>query len=238
MNKGYKVYKHTTPSGKCYIGITRQRLTKRWKNGQGYKGCTAFFRAIEKYGWENISHEILAEGLTEEDACTEEQKYIKLFRSADPAYGYNLTHGGEHYCQTDQSREALRKSLKKYYSDKENRKKVSERQIGKRASAETRQKMSEARSRYIKAHPEARDSCRRNFLGKKRSQRNCELLRLANEKPVLCVDTGVIFPSTIAAAKYAGVSNTAVTNNIHGRSKMCGGHVFRHADAPKMEATK
>lgn len=230
MSDAYKVYKHTTPSGKCYIGITKQTLTKRWKNGQGYEGCTAFYRAVKKYGWCNIKHEILAEGLTEEEACSAEQKYIKAFQSSDPVHGYNLTHGGEHYTQTEESRAALSRSLKKFYANEGNRKRVSERQIGKRASAETRRKMSEARSRYIAEHPETREKCRSTFRGMKRSARNCELLRLANERPVLCADTGAVFRSTIEAAKFAGVSRTAVTNNLRGRSKTCGGHVFKYAD--------
>lgn len=34
-NNQYCVYKHTSPSGKCYIGITRQNPIKRW----GQDGC-------------------------------------------------------------------------------------------------------------------------------------------------------------------------------------------------------
>lgn len=29
----YTVYKHTTPSGKVYIGITGQKPERRWQNG-------------------------------------------------------------------------------------------------------------------------------------------------------------------------------------------------------------
>lgn len=29
-NNNFCVYKHTSPSGKCYIGITNQDLEKRW----------------------------------------------------------------------------------------------------------------------------------------------------------------------------------------------------------------
>jgi len=32
----YTVYQHTVPNGKNYIGITRQEIGKRWKNGKGY----------------------------------------------------------------------------------------------------------------------------------------------------------------------------------------------------------
>ena len=30
------VYKHTSPSNKVYIGITKLNLIKRWQGGKGY----------------------------------------------------------------------------------------------------------------------------------------------------------------------------------------------------------
>ena len=64
----YTVYKHTCPNGKVYIGITKQKPERRWGiNGRGYKENEYFYRAIQKYGWQNIKHEIIAEGLTEEE---------------------------------------------------------------------------------------------------------------------------------------------------------------------------
>ena len=68
----YTVYKHTTPSGKIYIGITSNDPKYRWKNGYGYMNNKYFFNAIKKYGWNNISHEILFTGLSEEEAYSKE----------------------------------------------------------------------------------------------------------------------------------------------------------------------
>lgn len=92
--KKYIVYKHTSPSNKVYIGITRQEPSKRWENGRGYRECPAFWCAIQKYGWENINHEILCEGLSKEEAETEEIRLIKFFRITDARYGYNIENGG------------------------------------------------------------------------------------------------------------------------------------------------
>ena len=93
--KRYSVYKHTTPSGKVYIGITSKKAEQRWLNGRGYKRNTHFWNAIQKYGWENITHEILAENLTKEEACGCEQMYIAIYGSCEPEKGYNMTYGGE-----------------------------------------------------------------------------------------------------------------------------------------------
>ena len=89
----YYVYRHVSPSGKSYIGITKQRPERRFQNGMGYKTQDSFFRAIVKYGWGNFSHEILEEGLTEKEACEKEAYYISVYNSFSPN-GYNTREGG------------------------------------------------------------------------------------------------------------------------------------------------
>lgn len=92
----YTVYKHTAPNGKVYIGITKQNPEQRWKNGNGYKDNEHFYRAIMKYGWENIKHEIVENGLTKEQACDLEIELIEKYDSTNPCNGYNNSIGGEY----------------------------------------------------------------------------------------------------------------------------------------------
>jgi len=109
----YSVYKHTTPSGKIYIGITSKDIKKRWLNGRGYRKNDHFWNAIKKYGWDNIKHEVIAEGLTKEEACRLEQMYISIFESYIPGKGYNMTMGGETGAiHTIESRHKLSESKK------------------------------------------------------------------------------------------------------------------------------
>lgn len=104
----YCVYKHTTPTGKVYIGITSKPAEKRWLNGRGYARNEHFWNAIQKYGWGNIKHEILLSGLTETEACEKEQEFIATYGSHDPRKGYNLTTGGEAGTKhTEESRRKL-----------------------------------------------------------------------------------------------------------------------------------
>lgn len=91
----YVVYKHTSPSGKVYIGITGKTPEERWRDGRGYSHNSLFARAIKKYGWENISHEILAENLSAEKAKELECYFISQYRATERDYGYNLTDGGD-----------------------------------------------------------------------------------------------------------------------------------------------
>lgn len=93
--KTYTVYKHTSPSGKVYIGITSRKPEYRWNKGKGYreKDQQCFYRAIKKYGWENIKHEILYTNLTEEEAKTLEISLIKYYKKLK--LSYNMTDGGD-----------------------------------------------------------------------------------------------------------------------------------------------
>lgn len=96
--KNYKVYLHTLPNGKKYVGITKQDVKYRWQNGNGYKNNSRFYNAILKYGWNNIKHEVLFDGLTQEEAYKLEIEMIALNESNNPNYGYNQTEGGENVC--------------------------------------------------------------------------------------------------------------------------------------------
>lgn len=109
----YSVYKHTTPSGKVYIGITSKPVEERWLNGRGYARNEHFWNAIKKYGWENIEHHVLATGLSKEEASEVEKMYIALYRSHEIKHGYNLTEGGETgIVHTMESRRKLSESRK------------------------------------------------------------------------------------------------------------------------------
>lgn len=95
MGNSYFVYKHTCSNGKVYIGITCQTPSKRWHSGKGYYRNKYFTSAIEKYGWENIKHEILFDSLTQKEAEAKEIELIAFYKSNQREYGYNLSVGGE-----------------------------------------------------------------------------------------------------------------------------------------------
>jgi group I intron endonuclease len=101
-DKIYSVYKHTSPSGKSYIGITSMNPpSKRWANGKGYYRNVHFFNAINKYGWDNFKHEILATELTEDEAKNMEIELIDKLQTHISKYGYNVTLGGDGYLGVD-----------------------------------------------------------------------------------------------------------------------------------------
>lgn len=84
-------------NGKFYIGQTSSNLSRRSSGDSlvGYKNCTCFWNAIQKYGAKNFSRKIIKDNIkTQEEANNYEIFYISLFRSNDINYGYNLTTGG------------------------------------------------------------------------------------------------------------------------------------------------
>lgn len=94
MERKYTVYIHQNQiNGKRYIGITADTVQSRWRNGAGYKN-QVFGRAIEKYGWENFTHHIVAQNIDKHQAEQLEIALIKEFNTQDPAFGYNIAAGG------------------------------------------------------------------------------------------------------------------------------------------------
>lgn len=99
-SKKFIVYKHTSPSKKCYIGITCQQPIKRFGvNGKNYlynKTHTKhpyFYNAIMKYGWDNFQHEILYKDLDELQAKIMEISLIRFYKKTNQSY--NATQGGD-----------------------------------------------------------------------------------------------------------------------------------------------
>ena len=95
-DRSYCVYVHTNKmNGKKYVGQTCQLPPeRRWKNGDGYRGCLHFYSAIKKYGWDNFEHEILHDNLTKEEADKLENELIKKYNTTNNECGYNIKEGG------------------------------------------------------------------------------------------------------------------------------------------------
>lgn len=120
---GY-IYKHTSPSGKSYIGQTTRRLPEiRWKKGREYSTSPLILKAIEKYGWDNFTHEVLetVEANTKRELVQKlnkfEEYYIFKLNTLVPN-GYNLKTGGENHLVSEEVREKISKNNSKYWLGK------------------------------------------------------------------------------------------------------------------------
>lgn len=118
VSRKYCVYCHTLMvDGRKYIGITGQKPYDRWqRDGKGYhttRRNSYFANAINKYGWNNFTHEILFEHLTKDEAIAKEKELIERFNTTDKRYGFNSTSGGEGaFEMNDVAREKISKAHK------------------------------------------------------------------------------------------------------------------------------
>ena len=96
QKNNWLVYKHVNKvNGKMYIGITQKKPEYRWNEGKGYSTQGHFANAINKYGWDNFDHIIIAHGLSEKTAKHLEIKLIAHYNTMNPDNGYNETAGGD-----------------------------------------------------------------------------------------------------------------------------------------------
>ena len=163
------IYKITnTVNDKSYIGQTIHDAVKtRIRDHLRGKGSQPVKDAIEKYGKDAFTYEILHDGIIPEFLDTLEKEAIAKFNTIAP-HGYNRNNGGSGSIKhSEEARQKMSESTKgenhpmygKKHSDEtkqkiseahkgktlseEHRRKISEVQIGKSVSEETRRKMSE-----------------------------------------------------------------------------------------------
>lgn len=92
----YKVYVYKNKiNNKMYVGQTCRTLRERaGKDGVLYLQCPAFGHAIKKYGWDTFEPHIVFDHLSREKADYLEKELIKILKTQDSNYGYNISAGG------------------------------------------------------------------------------------------------------------------------------------------------
>lgn len=220
----YSLYRHTFPNGKVYIGITKDTPTGRWKNGRGYATQVRMIRAIEKYGWNNIEHAVLLEGLSRVEAEREEIKYIAMYDSTDPAKGYNVFPGGNLRPPTSEETKAkLRAANLGTVRPAEVCEKISRTTkgtgaywFGKRHTEDTKKKISEkqkGRGRGVALTQERKNKISKKQMGNQN----------APQKATRCIETGVVYRSAREAARQTGIGPAQISMCCRGERQTAGG---------------
>lgn len=206
MKNSYCVYKHTCPNGKIYIGITSRKPEKRWgSNGINYR-TQMFYNAIEKYGWSNISHEVLFDGLTKEEAERKEIELIALYHSNDGNFGYNIDNGGNCFSSfSEEHRRKISNSKKGKPRDEETKRKLSESLSGRKLSEEHRSKLAEINKNRKFSDDALRrisESSKNRIYTEEQMEYRKQMIRKARSYPVYCVEINMIFDSVPEAVEY------------------------------------
>ena len=117
------VYAHTLKSdGRKYIGQTND-IHARWKPS-AYKTCVKFYNAIQEYGWENFTHEILYDNLTLEEANQLEEQLIAQYDTINN--GFNLDSGGLNQLHSQETKQKMSDTRKGVPKSEEHKKAISE----------------------------------------------------------------------------------------------------------------
>ena len=222
----YTVYCHINKiNGKVYVGLTSQpRVQDRWgKDGKGYQKCSYFWKAIQKYGWNNFEHIILEYGLTKEEANEKEKYYVTLYKANNRNFGYNLREGGLDDYQP------CKETLEKAAAATRLRKGTYGRKVKCLTTGDIFQSISEAerwsgsvkvgeccrgQRNYAGSHPQTGELLQWEYAEDSASVTiHCleKILDRAPRKytPVMCENTGEIFVSYKEAAKWAGLKDVA-----------------------------
>ena len=257
MSSNYCVYMHTTPSSKRYIGITCQKLNHRWRNGEGYKRCVAFYKAVQKYGWENIKHEVLLTGLSLSEANKAEKYYIEKYNTHNKHYGYNCTEGGEGvsgWKPNEEQREKNRQSKIKQWQDPDMRARLTKERQQRGANPKERERMKQLANEMWQ-DPEMRNKLEEHLrelaydetLREKRSEKmkqhwteNSERFMKNRQyktgaenkcsKPVRCIDTGKVYANARIAEAETGISYKGISGCANGRQKTAQGTRWEFAE--------
>lgn len=217
--KKYKVYKYTSPNNKYYIGQTCQSLTSRANQGQGYKESPKFYNAIKKYGFENFKVEILKDNLTLEEANYWQTYYIHFYQTLSDEYGYNLSTGGSNPVPNEQTRQKMRQSRLGYIHSEQTKEKIRKSHLNKNFSEQHKQHLSQtAKKREIQG-----------MSGKHHSDQTKKKIGRKNSKPVLCIETNIIYPSAAQACRQLGLKSNHINDCINNpdRYKTVGGYHWK-----------
>lgn len=207
----YKVYMHICPNGKKYIGITKQEPNKRWKNGVGYSEQKLFYRAIKKYGWQNIEHKILLEKTTKQQAEEKEIELIKKYKSNNPNYGYNIDNGGNTIGSFSQEHcEKISKALTGRKMNRESIEKARLKKIGQPSWNKGKKNI---------YNNKTLEKMSNNKLDLWKQKKYREKLT----KKVLCIETNMVFNSHKEASIWLnGTTKSHIGECCNNKEKSCG----------------
>lgn len=221
----YTVYIHVFPNGKKYVGLTMQKINRRWREGNGYGANLRMTNAIKKYGWENIKHEIVATGLTADEAAELEIKLISEMDLLNPDKGYNNAPGGDHPQHTEATRKKIGAKSKGRTHSEEFKAWISQKNkgennfmYGKHHTEETKRKISEAK----KGHSTPPNKGK--FGSDNPGAKKVAAFDLVTGEQV------AVFGSIVEAAAFAHRYPSGIQSVLSGKQKQSGGYAWKRCE--------
>lgn len=233
-------------NGKVYIGKTNNFRKRKNSHlcllNRGVHYNTYLQRSWDKYGSDNVKFDIIdADATSYEDLSEREQYYIKLSRSWDQDFGYNMTLGGEGSLFTKQRRDALSQRMKGVPKSEEQKKKMSIASKGKSKDRiytdEQRKVISENLRKQVQSEEtKKKRALKQTGSGNHRYGKTGSLSASfgkpnVNRFKVDCfTKDGTLvrtFDCVADAGKYLGVNGSNISGCLHGRQKTVKGFIFK-----------
>lgn len=205
------IYQHINKiNGKRYIGQTSQNEERRWRHGDGYVDSPKFYRAIQKYGWDNFSHEIIEIGESQQWANERERYWISYYDTFNnDEKGYNMTPGGENYMKELWQNEEYKNKMRKSFSE------ARQRDWSNQQFAQDRLDALLNGLNKAWSNPEWKEQRVANMMGDKNS----------NAKAVKNLETGKIFTTIKEASLWAGLKSvSSIGQCCRGKQNSAGKH--------------
>ena len=191
----------STKTEKQYVGVTTKGYLNRfanhiWHSRKQRKSCRALCAAINKFGSESFSVELLHTAKSRDEMHQMEVHFIKSLKTLAPN-GYNLTEGGDAGVMSEETKQMMSDRLKgQPLSDKN------------KAGLIAAWKDPVIRSQRCSAIKAAmnRESVRKQTSerqkGKPKSDQHVKSIRKARAASVRCVEAGIDFEAMIDAVKW------------------------------------
>lgn len=226
----YIVYKHTFPNNKVYIGITCIGPSNRWRDGKGYY-TQLVYRAILKYGWDNIKHEVLFENLTKEEAEKKEIELIAEYKSNQREFGYNVESGGN---VKGKCSEETRKKMSENFKGSKNPMYgkgfygTANPMYGKHWSDEQKKAHSQKMKGKLSGSKNPMYGKHWDEEHKKKLSENERGSRNPRARAVRCIDTDAIYSCGTIAQEKTGISRSSICQCCKGVTKTAGGFKWEY----------
>lgn len=250
----FVVYKLTFPNGKLYIGSTKYYEERIFEHERANKATPKLSRAILKYGWKNVKHEIILKLDTHKEMLEKETEIIKFYDTV--AKGYNCTSGGEGSIMSEETLEKQRK----IQGSPEVRERKS--RIGKELmkNPEYKAKAINNLTNYINSDMPSKHSKRRweedkEFMEKTlasmqtpeaiQKRKDTMIKQVASgeyfknrehlkdgwkKKRVICIETRVEYTSVKECYTSLGVAHCYLIPHLKGRTENCKGLHYKYMD--------
>lgn len=221
------IYRYTSPSGKHYIGQTKNVCRRKWQHKRDSASKNnIFYRAIRKYGIDNFDFSVIVENVPSYLLNAFEMYWIGHYDSFKN--GYNMSEGGYNApSMIEETRIKIGNAHRGRKQSPEHIQKRAESRRGTKTTDETRKKLSEAHTgvKFSDSHIAA---IAKANTGKKRTEKQKQKMSesakkrgnngVDTRKKVKNVLSGKVYLSAKEASLSIGKNKGYVSNKIINKS--------------------